>query len=212
MSVFHLRLSSAVAYILALLGSFVAQERWHPTFAIKTNSVWLSCTGNGATGPFFPSATVIVTREGLWEWRLFKSSMAFQETILVFSEQLLVVPGILVWWDSQKHHSKSSVWYCYSIILCLVFVKNTREMICFFNFLFQVHLKELNTKLRSLVSLTRMTIIRERNIITIWHWRGSDWASLKYATLAYGLVWAEVNSGPKDSGRAVAVTVVLPPP
>lgn len=57
-----------------------------------------------------------------------------------------------------------------------------------------------------------MTIIRDENIITIWHCKSSEWMSLKYATYAYWLVWAEVNWGTKDLERVVAAIVVLPPP
>lgn len=99
----------------------------------------------------------------------FHSSRAFQQIILVLKEQLLMVPGILIRWDSQKHlFLRPLCWYYYSTILCLVFIIILVKWFTIFSFLFKVHLKILNTEL-ALWYVYYMWLIRERNIITIWH-------------------------------------------
>lgn len=65
---------------------------------------------------------------------------------------------------SEITPSKASVILFYSLS---TFYDNTCEVIYYFSFLFQVHLKELNTKLPALTCLIHVTIIRDRNIITI---------------------------------------------
>lgn len=98
----------------------------------------------------------------------FHSSRAFQQIILVLKEQLLMVPGILIRWDSQKHLFLRPLLILLFYNSLSSFYYNTCEVVYYFSFLFKVHLKMLNTEL-ALWYVYYMWLIRERNIITIWH-------------------------------------------